>query len=287
MARKRLVLVDVDLPDQSPLVWDAALKKAVAGTGGGLTDVNDSGLLSARPAIGTVDEDFVYFATDTGQGFVARGGVWQEIIPAPITDYTTTAEAQALVDVHTGDTVDAHDASAVSVDPSGLIIVTTTNVQAALAQLDAAVTPDGEGVIARVTLNPNAEVDFTSVTTAALGDVGNGAQITVTVPASGVVKLRAKGGRIWCSGDFAVVGWREGTTEVAKSGPYSYVSTNGGVHFAYEAVIEGLVPGSSHTYKLAAGCSGGAFSTRLRWGGATAGFGGCPLVLEAVDSAPL
>lgn len=48
--------------------------------------------------------------------------------------YTTTAEAQALVDTHTGDTADAHDASAISILDSALQY-TATDVEAALAEV--------------------------------------------------------------------------------------------------------------------------------------------------------
>ena len=51
----------------------------------------------------------------------------------PHTGYTTTAEAQALVDTHTADTADAHDASAVSFVPAGTIAA--TNVQAAIEEV--------------------------------------------------------------------------------------------------------------------------------------------------------
>jgi hypothetical protein len=53
--------------------------------------------------------------------------------------------AAAALAAHLADTEDAHNASAVSVDPSGLIVVTTSNVQAALAQLDAEVAAGGGG----------------------------------------------------------------------------------------------------------------------------------------------
>lgn len=52
----------------------------------------------------------------------------------PHPTYETSAEAQAKVDAHTGDTSDAHDASAVSVAPAGGIAA--TDVQAALEELD-------------------------------------------------------------------------------------------------------------------------------------------------------
>lgn len=59
-------------------------------------------------------------------------------------DATNKIPAQFLPEVsdpglatHLADTEDAHDASAISVTPAGLAVVTSTNVQAALAQLDA------------------------------------------------------------------------------------------------------------------------------------------------------
>ncbi len=52
--------------------------------------------------------------------------------------YTLTAEAQAMVDLHTADTGDAHDASAISAD-STTLVGTGTDVQAVLEELDNAV----------------------------------------------------------------------------------------------------------------------------------------------------
>lgn len=48
----------------------------------------------------------------------------------------TDPVAEASLTTHLANPTDAHDASAVSVNPSGLVVITTSNVQAALAQLD-------------------------------------------------------------------------------------------------------------------------------------------------------
>lgn len=57
----------------------------------------------------------------------------------------TTTGAQTKVDAHVNDAVDAHDAAAVSVDPTGLTHVTGTDVQTAIEELDAAAGGGGSG----------------------------------------------------------------------------------------------------------------------------------------------
>lgn len=60
-------------------------------------------------------------------------------------DHSGTYEPSGAVATHTGDTTDAHDASAVSFDPTGLAIVAGTEVQTAIEELDAAVDGLGAG----------------------------------------------------------------------------------------------------------------------------------------------
>jgi hypothetical protein len=67
-------------------------------------------------------------------------------VGAPETDPVATASLTS----HLHDTDDAHDASSVSVNPSGLLVITGMNVQAALAQLDAVAGAASKGLIQQV-----------------------------------------------------------------------------------------------------------------------------------------
>jgi hypothetical protein len=86
--------------------------------------------------------------------------------------YTTTAESQALVDVHTADPTDAHDASAVSIlDSAGDF--TATHVEGALAELQS----DAEGHL--VAADPHTVYQLESAKNAASGYAGLDANIRV------------------------------------------------------------------------------------------------------------
>jgi HJR/Mrr/RecB family endonuclease len=63
--------------------------------------------------------------------------------------YTTTAEAQALVDVHTADALDAHDASAISILDAANDF-TAIDVEAALAELQTRAEADDAGLAAHL-----------------------------------------------------------------------------------------------------------------------------------------
>lgn len=117
-----------------------------------LAVVATQGLNAARPAAGT--QRAMYLATDAERVYVDDGDEWYELLVlgtggtvaggvnftgtltkagvAVATTADTGANTTALAD-HLADTVDAHDASAISVVPTG--DVAATDVQAAIAEL--------------------------------------------------------------------------------------------------------------------------------------------------------
>lgn len=71
---------------------------------------------------------------------------------ATVTVYTSekTQEIETAVNDHISDAVDSHNASAISFDPSGLVILSgITDIQAALAQIDAAAQPRSGTIASR------------------------------------------------------------------------------------------------------------------------------------------
>lgn len=100
-----------------------------------LLDVDSSGIgvgksLQVRAGVGAEPpfvHEYVVGAGVTDHG--ALTGLADDDHP----QYTTTAEAQVLVDTHANDTADAHDASAISVIPFGSIAA--TDVQDALEEI--------------------------------------------------------------------------------------------------------------------------------------------------------
>lgn len=69
-------------------------------------------------------------------GFVGDEAAWLASLEGPQGPAGADG-SDADVTAHLEDTTDAHDASAISVNSSGLVVVTTANVQAALGELDA------------------------------------------------------------------------------------------------------------------------------------------------------
>jgi hypothetical protein len=92
---------------------------------------------TGRLKIGDGDTDWATlpYSFESGSG-VTDHGLLTGLADDDHTQYTTTAEAQALVDVHTGDTGDAHDASAISILDAGGDF-TATDVEGALDELQA------------------------------------------------------------------------------------------------------------------------------------------------------
>lgn len=92
----------------------------------GYTDSRISTVVGASPAaLDTLAEIDAQLASDESGAAAMQASI-------------NTKAPQASLDAHINNAAGAHAASAVSVNPSGLVVVTSNNVQAALAQLDAA-----------------------------------------------------------------------------------------------------------------------------------------------------
>lgn len=87
------------------------------------------GTHAARPAGTVVAAGTLYVCSDHSLIYQSDGAVWAT--------WATLGETGgvAALDAHLADTVDAHDASAISFTPAG--VIEATDVQAALVELDA------------------------------------------------------------------------------------------------------------------------------------------------------
>lgn len=84
---------------------------------------------ASRPAANAVPEGTLYSCTTHGLIYQSDTSTWSTYATLGVGDATA----------HIADATDAHDASAVSFDPSGLAVVAGTEVQTAIEELDAAV----------------------------------------------------------------------------------------------------------------------------------------------------
>ncbi len=112
--------------------------------------------------VDTTDSRLSDARTPTG----SAGGVLAGTYPNP--SFAADMATQAELDAHTGASSAAHAASAISFSPSGLIIVNTTNVQAAIAQLDAANITHSGAWSAGTTYSKNQAVTYQGSTWLAL-----------------------------------------------------------------------------------------------------------------------
>lgn len=120
--------------------------------------ITDSFVVASQAAMLalTAEPGDIAIRSDLSKSFILQASPastlanWQELLaPAGgVTSVNTRSGAvtglaeQTSLDAHLNDTVDAHDASAVSFDATGLVVLTgITDVQAALAQIDSAVKP--------------------------------------------------------------------------------------------------------------------------------------------------
>jgi hypothetical protein len=118
----------------------------LTGSSGGVTD---HGALT-----GLGDDDHTQYHNDargdaryTPLAHVGAGGAAHSIATTSVAGFLSATDktkldaldagTQAELDAHILDTIDAHDASAISFDPAGLSVLTGNNVQSALTELDA------------------------------------------------------------------------------------------------------------------------------------------------------
>lgn len=174
---------------------------------------------------------------------------------------TETAMSGAAATAHIADASDAHDASAVSFDATGLSNTSATEVQTALEDFDAAIDAAGGGaaeLLAVVQYNPATTADYTTVSGTMADMDATNAIITFTAPASGnvIVELEAfafhSSGAVWLAW-----GLRESTTDI---GVMRVTSFTGGDRCKYSILLTGISAGS-HSYKWSHGLSGGASGT--------------------------
>jgi len=157
---------------------------------------------------------------------------------------------------HLADTTDAHDASAISFDPSGLAVIAGTDVQTALEELDAAVDAGGggAGLLASVQYN----LGGTTQTSAAAADIdATNFKVTFTAPASGAVLVTVNVEIVNGAGGGGVaLAVREGSSTVGALAHCLFASSQVTVRVSCSWKITGLTPGNSYTYKGAYGSDG-------------------------------
>lgn len=201
-----------------------------------------TGSHASRPANGA--GCVLYTCTDHNKVYRDNGSAWSDFL-----DVATTSGVAA----HLADATDAHDASAISFDPSGLSNTAATELQTAMEDFDAAIDSagGGGGLIGVTRYRPGSDSTiYTMTTTPALVDATN-LTVTFTAPASGNVLVRFTGTvnmsgtagteqywALWEGG--ALVG--SNTSKVAGSGNFFQVST---------AFYLTGISGGSHTYQWA------------------------------------
>lgn len=120
-----------DQESNEHLYWDGSSWQVLGGSGPGGGAPTDADYLVGT-ANGDLSAEIVVGTTPGGE----LGGTWA----SPTVDATHAGSTHsAATDTHIADATDAHDASAISVDPTGLAIVAGDDVQEAIGELDAAV----------------------------------------------------------------------------------------------------------------------------------------------------
>lgn len=89
---------------------------------------------ASRPAATAVPDGTLYSCTDHSLVYQSDGATW-----------ATWATLGGDISAHTGDTTDAHDASAISFDPTGLDNTSATDLQTAMEDYDAAISAAAAG----------------------------------------------------------------------------------------------------------------------------------------------
>lgn len=169
-------------------------------------------------------------------------------------------------------------ASAVTFNPSGLAVVTTTDVQAAIAELDAAVDALGGGgggggaspLLAVTAWDIGTETSDAPAGTSAEDLDASNAVVTFTVPASGAVLVRLSA-MAYVSQSILMWGLREGSTTVDEMEANETNNANNFItSLSTTFYVAGLTPAASKTYKWMhrKGTGGGSAATRYgaTWG---------------------
>jgi hypothetical protein len=177
-------------------------------------------------------------------GFTPTGTIAATDVQAAIAELGTEDAA-----VHIADTTAAHVASSIGFTPNGSIAA--TDVQAAIQEVRDEASGGGAGAgtilaIKQYTPGSDSTVHNTTSTTSVDADATNLA-VTFTVPASGNVVVELNG---WSDQNSSGVGYwqlRDSTTVIAEWRMSS--TTYGSGRTAVKALITGLTPAASKTYK--------------------------------------
>lgn len=263
-------------------------KQALSGKNqaNGYAGLDSNGLLSTNqlPALAitsvfTVADQAAMLALDAQKGDIAIRSDENKSYALSTNDPTTLSDWKLLL-TPTGAVLSVNsqtgavqlDADDIPVDDSGFSNFEGTDVQAALADIDAN-WPTGASVlpgtiIARTAYSPSSQ--STVVTTSStFADVdATNLAVTFTVPASGNIRFQVEGH--WAIGvsTSLAFGIREGTTDV-DTRMFGSVGLDGSIDLVSTAFIdvEGLTPGDSHTYKLSYARKGGSGTAGWRVGG--------------------